>query len=192
MEWGHSQKWIVSTSDPNTNTTMAGSRCLVLSLLFFTFNLQGCDASDMKMLSVFIGVSGAMATCGTLIMGCLACSQPPGKAKRTCLMFGIPGLLAMAAIWVGFGLLVAHMNCKTLRSYEPESCEWLEPPPGGFTLEDCCVSVPTTASPERWPEIAEIGRKTHVSPEVISPENSGEVCHFASAVGKIYPPCLCL
>eukprot|EP00435_Cladocopium_sp_Y103_P060877 s75_g22.t1 len=124
---------------------MAGSRCLVLSLLFFTFNLQGCDANGLQQLSMLLLVSGIMATCGTLIMGCLAGSKSPKQAKRTCLTLACPAFLAMVAIWVGYGLMVAHMNCKTLRSYEPESCEWLEPPPG-FWLNwpfclGCCACI---------------------------------------------------
>ena len=131
---------------------MAGSSsCLVLALLFTVVSLQGCEAdnfaSQINMLSMALLVFGIMAVGALLIIGCLAMHRPPGKAKRTCLTMGLPSFIAMVVIWVGYGVLVAHMNCGMLRSYAPESCEWLEPAPGGLTLNDCCVSLPVTAAP---------------------------------------------
>ena len=100
---------------------------------------HGCDYGHRQLTML---MSGVMLTIATLILCCWAMGKPPETSQKFCCLTCFPCFLLMIGAWVAFGLLSAAQNCETLRSMNPDSCEWSEPPPAAFEHDLCCVDWP--------------------------------------------------
>lgn len=148
---------------------------LVLAALtaFVSMVLQGCTATEgwyaTNITMLVFGILSLLLACFLCINACLFCiaelvqdvefghneshRRSGDWSVQVNLLAGLCVAVLSISLWVVYGVRTSETDCSKFRELSPAACAdhsasltWIEPPPSGYTVSECCWPTTTTTT----------------------------------------------